>query len=122
MRAGFVVYAVDLERMSSFYAAVANLDEVTSADDHRVLAADHLEIVVVRSGVAVEVSRPPRVREETPIKPVLPVADLAAARVLAAAHGGRVLPVDREWVFGAHRVCDGVDPEGNVVQLRSRTI
>jgi hypothetical protein len=42
--------------------------------------------------------------------------------VLAAARGGRVLPVDREWEFAAHRVCDGVDPEGNVVQLRSRTL
>ena len=42
------------------------------------------------------------------------------AVIYVAALGGH--PVDRdeeqEWSFNNHRVCDGVDPEGNVFQCR----
>jgi len=27
-------------------------------------------------------------------------------------------PADREWSFNGVTVCDGVDPEGNVIQFR----
>ena len=30
-------------------------------------------------------------------------------------------PVETEWTFGLVRVCDGHDPEGNVVQFRQAT-
>lgn len=29
-------------------------------------------------------------------------------------------PVEDAWVYRQHRVCDGHDPEGKVVQLRVR--
>jgi hypothetical protein len=27
-------------------------------------------------------------------------------------------PIEREWAFQGARICDGVDPEGNVFQVR----
>jgi hypothetical protein len=65
-----------------------------------------------------EITRPPVRREETPVKLVFLVTSIRAARALAIAHGGQVDPIEREWVFGTYRVCDGHDPEGNVIQLR----
>ncbi len=39
---------------------------------------------------------------------------------MAHLHGGEVFPPEREWNFQGYRVCDGMDPEGNVVQFRQR--
>jgi len=47
-----------------------------------------------------------------------PVDSLAAARARVAMLGGRLDPADREWSARGFRACDGVDPEGNVFQLR----
>ena len=35
--------------------------------------------------------------------------------------GGELNPPDREWQLGSERICDGVDPEGNVFQVRAET-
>ena len=66
-----------------------------------------------------DVGSPPILREDTPIKLVFVVADIAAARASAAERGGSVNPVEHEWLFEGAKVCDGHDPEGNVFQLRS---
>jgi hypothetical protein len=39
-------------------------------------------------------------------------------RVVVEAHGGVMEPVDKEWSFNGVTVCDGLDPEGNVIQFR----
>lgn len=121
-RAGIVVYAKEVGRVAAFYAAVAGLDLVDEADGYVALASDALELVVVRVPDAVaetiEVAVPPARRTETPLKPVLPVADIATARARAPGLGGVVDPPAREWRWGDTTVCDGNDPEGNVFQLR----
>ena len=43
---------------------------------------------------------------------------LAEARARAPALGGRLAPAGKEWAARGFRACDGVDPEGNVVQFR----
>jgi hypothetical protein len=35
-----------------------------------------------------------------------------------ALNAGAVNPPDQEWSFNGITVCDGLDPEGNVVQFR----
>ena len=40
----------------------------------------------------------------------------------AARHGGALDPTAREWQFQSQRVCDGHDPEGNVIQLRENAL
>lgn len=120
--AGLVVYALDPRRLSDFYRAVAGLALVETAPGHVVLELPTFQLVLVQVPADVssqiEVSEPPERREGTPLKPVFAVADLEAARATAAEHGGVLDPADREWRFGQWRVCDGHDPEGNVLQLR----
>ncbi len=59
-------------------------------------------------------------REETPIKLIVPVDDLPAARRRIAEHGGAVDSPDREWTWESTVRVDAVDPEGNVLQLAVR--
>lgn len=120
--AGAVVYAKDIHRLGAFYGQVAGLTITHAEDDHLVLASDAIQLVLVAVpawlAASIEVTVPPRVREGTAIKLVFPVSDLAAARMTAQALGGQLQPAEREWVFQGLRVCDGHDPEGNVVQFR----
>ena len=69
---------------------------------------------------AIDIARPPMVREDTPIKLVFAVDDIARARARASDLGGAVNPAERAWQFDGATVCDGHDPEGNVFQLRQR--
>jgi len=120
--AGAVVYAKDLARVSRFYAQVAGLDIVHEVADHAVLESGDCELVVVAIPAAIaagiHIATPPVRRENTALKLVFRVDDLAAARALAEAAGGALNPPEREWDFQGARVCDGHDPEGNVFQLR----
>lgn len=119
---GVVLFAKDLDRLSDFYAAVTGFTVVVEEPDHAVLESHGFQFVLVQAPdeyvVDIAITSPPRRREETPLKPCLPVASLPEARSVAARLGGVVDPPDREWTFGALRVCDGHDPEGNVFQLR----
>lgn len=122
--AGAVIYAKDIRRVSRFYEQVAGLRVTHAEDDHVVLESTGFQLVLVavpeRLAASIELTDPPRPREDTAIKPVFVVADLAAARDRAPALGGQLLPPEREWRFQGMRVCDGHDPEGNVVQFRER--
>ena len=77
-------------------------------------------IVRVPEAIAtsITITSPPQRREDVPVKLFFVVPDLAVARERAVALGGELNPASREWEFQGYRVCDGVDPEGNVVQLR----
>lgn len=120
--AAAVLYAKDIARVGDFYVHVAGLRPAHEAQDHRVLASAAFQLVVVEvpPGIAatIHLTEPPQRRENTAVKLVFPVASLAAARQVAPAHGGRLNTPGREWVFQGSRVCDGEDPEGNVVQFR----
>lgn len=122
--AGVVIYAKALDRVSRFYEQVAGLRVTHAEDDHVVLESGAFQLVLVavpeRLAASIELTDPPRLREDTAIKLVLVVADLAASRDMAPALGGQLLPPAREWRFQGMRVCDGHDPEGNVVQFRER--
>ena len=123
-RAGAVVYAKDVARVSAFYVGVAGFVVEESEDGYVALGSSALQLVVVGIPAAIAadvvVSDPPVRREETPIKLVLPVDDLGGARTAAAGLGGVVDGPEREWDFQGHRVVDGHDPEGNVFQVRAR--
>ena len=120
-RGGAVVYACDLDRVGAFYAAIADLSVVSRASDHILLECDGFRITVVAIPDAIAstivIDDPPVRRDDTALKLSFPVADIAAARAAAAVHGGVVDPPEREWEFRGERVCDGHDPEGNVIQV-----
>lgn len=121
--AAAVVYCLDEHRVAAFYAALGGLAEVESADrDFVTLESERLQVSFVRVpahvAAAYPLADPVERRSDTPVKLVLPVPDLAAARAAAPALGGSVDPVERQWDWRGGRHVDAVDPEGNVVSLR----
>jgi catechol 2,3-dioxygenase-like lactoylglutathione lyase family enzyme len=117
-----VLFVVDLAATRAFYERAVGYRVVEDvAGDHCVLAstAGSLTLVQVPAEVArdIALTDPPVRREETPIKLIF---DVASIERLRAAMPGAVDPADTEWEYGGFRHCDGVDPEGNVLQLRER--
>ena len=120
--AGAVVYAKDIHRLARFYAAVADLEVMHEVDDHIVLESETVELVIVAIPAAtaarIVITTPPEKRESTAFKLVFAVPSLAQARETAKLNGGELYAPGKEWSFQGLRVCDGFDPEGNVIQLR----
>jgi len=118
IKSGAVVFARDFQRLARFYAGIAGLEPVDSDDAHAVLASADVELVLHALSGETAPAGPPIDREDTYIKLFFPVASLAAARERAPGLGGRLRPAGTEWQARGFRACDGVDPEGNVFQLR----
>jgi predicted enzyme related to lactoylglutathione lyase len=120
---GAVVYAKDVQRLAAFYAQVAALRTVHSAADHVLLQGHGFQLVVhaIPNAIArdIHIATPPALREDTAIKLSLPVADLAAARALAATLGGGLRGPEAEWRYDGAVGCNGHDPEGNVLLLQA---
>jgi predicted enzyme related to lactoylglutathione lyase len=123
---GAVIYAKDVARVSGFYAAVTGLRVAHADDEYVVLESEGFQLVVhgipAEVIASLELAEPPLRREDATVKLVFPVPSISAARAVAATYGGKVDPPEREWRFQSDRVCDGHDPEGNVVQLRERAL
>jgi predicted enzyme related to lactoylglutathione lyase len=119
---GAVLYAKDLHRLVQFYTAVAGLDVQKIERAYAVLGREPSQLAIVRIpkriAAAIQITTPPKRREDTPIKLVFAVEDIAIARSRAAELGGTMNAVEREWNFEGAKVCDGCDPEGNVFQIR----
>jgi predicted enzyme related to lactoylglutathione lyase len=120
--AGAIVYAKDIRLVARFYAAVADLEIMHEVEDHIVLESETVELVIVAIPAAIakdiHITVPPKRRENTALKLVFAVPSLDEARVTARKHGGDLNPTAKEWSFQGLRVCDGCDPEGNMIQLR----
>lgn len=119
---GAVVFAKDVTRVGVFYAAITGLAVMRTEPGWMLLESPAYQLVVhgIPEDIAAdtEIASPPVRRADTAVKLVFPVTSLASAREQAERLGGAVDPPEREWQFGALRVCDGLDPEGNVIQLR----
>ena len=123
-RSGVVLYAKDLDRVVAFYSAVLGFQASDRDESHVVLESRSAQLVVVRIpdriASSIDISVPPARRADAAIKPFFMVPSVAAARASAEAFGGMVNSPDKEWTFQGCTVCDGLDPEGNVIQMRER--
>jgi len=119
---GATVYAKDLDRVSRFYQEVCELQLAESGDDFVALERGPIQLVVVRIpekfAQTIEIALPPQRREDTALKLMFVVRSIADARHAAVRLGGVIDGAGKEWEFRGMRVCDGHDPEGNVLQLR----
>ena len=127
MKPAAVIYAKDRAHLAQFYARALGFAEVGDVDTATMLESDLLSLTIVQIPALyaddIVITDPPARREETPIKLVFDVADIAAARHDLPAHGGSVDPSSGEWVNpDGSRVCNGVDPEGNVLLLRQQRV
>lgn len=111
-----------MTRLSTFYSDVAGLALTHEERDHVVLESATFQLVIhaipAEVAAAITISTPPERRTETPIKLTFPVISIDAARAVAGRLGGELDPPERVWEYQGCRVCDGHDPEGNVVQFR----
>jgi predicted enzyme related to lactoylglutathione lyase len=116
-----VLYANDITRVANFYAKAIGFSITHTEASHVVLESSIFQLVVhaipTEIAATIEIATPPIRREDTPIKLGFPVASISATRIAAAKHGGELNAQDREWEFQGRRVCDGHDPEGNVIQV-----
>jgi len=119
---GAVLYAKDLTRLVDFYASIAGIEAQTIQERYAILGSKPSQLAIVRIPRRItdkiDIAAPPIPREDTPLKLVFAVEDIAHARDRAAQLGGAMNPVQREWGFEGAKICNGHDPEGNVFQLR----
>jgi predicted enzyme related to lactoylglutathione lyase len=119
---GAVLYAKDLDRLVEFYSSVAGIEPQAIEKGFAVIGSRPSQFVILRIpkriAYTIDIATPPEPREDTPLKLVFGVEDIAHARERAAELGGAMNSVEREWEFEGAKVCDDHDPEGNVFQLR----
>jgi predicted enzyme related to lactoylglutathione lyase len=119
-RAGVFVYAKDLPRLAAFYAAVLDMREVHATDEMAILASPDLQLMVHRIpahiAADIHIETPPIRRDNSAIKFFTTVPSLADAGATAAALGGQLF--DERWQGPGFVVCNAMDPEGNVFQIR----
>jgi hypothetical protein len=112
---GAVIYAGDFRALAKFYEKVAGLAQRESTEEYAVLAAPSFQLVILqipeRIAVNITIGKPPRKREDTPIKLCLNVSSLEKARLAAKALGGELNGTEKEWKFHDVKRCDGVDPK-----------
>lgn len=122
MRQSLVVYAKDKGRVSAFYQRTLELVLIEDESTHDLLRGPGIELVIhaipQEYAAQISIANPPRVREETPLKPVFLVKSLEVVRLATESTGGSLQPTDRAWQYNGTIVLDGCDPEGNVVQFR----
>jgi predicted enzyme related to lactoylglutathione lyase len=119
-----VLYALNPHRLAAFYTRVAGLTVQRIDPESMQLGGPGVELTLVQIApdiaATITLTTPPQRRQDTPIKLVFEVPDLAKAREAAVILGGVLDAADRQWRHLHWTVCDGHDPEGNVLQLRER--
>lgn len=119
-RTGVLIYAKQLEAVSSFYERVLGASVLHADGEHRVLQSPDVQLIIhaipPRFAESIAIAVPPVPREEQAIKPFFTVESLAVAERIAEECGGKVWgPV---WPGPGIRVRNVCDPEGNIVHLR----
>ena len=121
-RSGAVLYAKDVARIVHFYSTVLPLRVTDRKRDYVVLESPGFQLVVLKVphdvASSITLNVPPTRRANVAVKLVFFVTSIASVRASADACGGTLNPRDSEWEFCGVRVCDGLDPEGNVIQFR----
>lgn len=117
-----VVYAKDLQRLASFYQSALALAVAERARTFVVLHGQGFEVAIVAMpeavAAAIELRSPPVPLEDTPIKASFLVPSIEARRGAVTGAGGTLKPPEAAWAWRGQVHLDGVDPEGNVFQLR----
>jgi len=119
-RAGLFLYAKDSERVSKFYESIAGMSRLHKTDELTVLQSPDIQLLVhkIPNHIAknIEITTPPQKRENSALKFFFTVPSLTKARETARSLGGEVF--NENWRGPGFIVCNAMDPEGNVFQVR----
>jgi catechol 2,3-dioxygenase-like lactoylglutathione lyase family enzyme len=106
----------------AFYSAVLGFETVGRDEKHVRLESPAFQLVVLRMprhiASTIEIAVPPAGRANTAVKLVFFVPSIAMVRASTPALGGVLHGAGKEWLFNGQKVCDGMDPEGNIIQVR----
>lgn len=123
-RAGLFVYAKDSEGIATFYESVAGMTRLHMSDELIVLQSPDIQLLVHKipetMAKDIVISSPPEKREKTALKFFFTVPSLAKARTIASRLGGDVF--NENWCGPGFVVCNAIDPEGNVFQVRELVV
>ena len=117
-----VIYAKDSKRLASFYERVLGLRREEEDTGFVLLGSQSLELAIVQASQTVseqiEITSPPSVRLDTPMKPSFAVINIEGCRAAIESGGGGLKPQAAAWTWLGAVHLNGWDPEGNVIQLR----
>jgi catechol 2,3-dioxygenase-like lactoylglutathione lyase family enzyme len=112
-----IIFAKDMQRLAEFYHEALGLPVIDAPTAPGWLELDAggvrlaLHAIAPRTARQIEITHPPRAREESPLKLVFEVDDLEAMRRRLVHHGATMFEPKSSGV------CDGLDPEGNIFSL-----
>ncbi|MBL8540010.1 MAG: glyoxalase/bleomycin resistance/dioxygenase family protein, partial [Betaproteobacteria bacterium] len=107
-------------RLAQFYEAVVGFRRLHESAELIVLQSPDIQLLVhaIPPHIAkdIVIASPPERREKTALKFFFSVPSLSRAREIAAGLGGEVF--SENWQGPGFVVCNAMDPEGNVFQVR----
>ena len=119
-----VIFAVNVKKVAAFYQAVLGVAPCPNPSDDKKdlrLGKDGEEILIhsIPKHIAktISIQTPPIPREDTAMKPVFDVDSLAESLEQVSIKGGVVTAMT--FTLDGITRHDVLDPEGNVIQLRS---
>ena len=118
--AGVLIYAKNLDGLAHFYQQVLSMRELNRSDELVVLESSALQLVIhaIPAPVSdqIQITQPPLRRENVALKFFVTVPSLVDAEQWVHKLGGQVF--DERWQEADVAVCNAMDCEGNVFQLR----
>lgn len=118
--AGVLIYAKDFQALARFYEQVLDMQRLHEDEHIIVLESAALQLLIhalpAEIAARVQVGRPPQRRADVALKFFVTVPAIAEAASVAQALGGQVF--DERWQGPGFAVCNAMDSEGNVFQLR----
>ncbi|AIJ45203.1 MULTISPECIES: VOC family protein [Comamonas] len=118
--AGVLIYAKDFQALARFYEQVLDMQRLHEDEHIIVLESAALQLLIhalpAEIAARVQVGKPPQRRADVALKFFVTVPAIAEAASVAQALGGQVF--DERWQGPGFAVCNAMDSEGNVFQLR----
>jgi predicted enzyme related to lactoylglutathione lyase len=119
-----VIFAVNVKALASFYEAVLGISPTPKPDDNKKdirLGGKGIELLIhsipTRIAKTIVIKSPPAPRDIAAMKPVFDVKSLSKSEEQVTLRGGVVTKVT--FTLNGLTRRDVLDPEGNVIQLRS---
>lgn len=121
MNSGLVIYTGNLASATDFYVNVFDLKIRESDKSYVAMERGNIELVLLETKESSGIGLSSSAKEGNPIKPVFFVnIPILEARERIKIFGGKLNDSSKEWNFNHLIVCDGIDIEGNVFQIRSK--